>query len=236
VKPEQGGWPTLAPSALPYSPGYPLPRAMTLADIDAVVARFEEAARLALAAGFDVVELHFAHGYLLHEFLSPFSNQRSDDYGGSRQNRMRLALRVARAVRAAWPADKPLFARVSCTEWAEGGWDLPDTLVLARALREAGVDLLDCSSGGNLHQAKVPAAPGYHLPFAAAVRKEVGLATGVVGLITEAKQAEAIVAAGQADAVFLARQLLRDPYWPLHAARELGAEIAWPPQYLRGKP
>jgi 2,4-dienoyl-CoA reductase-like NADH-dependent reductase (Old Yellow Enzyme family) len=208
---------------------------MTLSDIDEVVARFEEAARLSLAAGFEVIELHFAHGYLVHEFLSPLSNQRTDDYGGSLANRMRLALRIAKAVRAVWPEDKPLFVRVSATDWVEGGWDLKGTIALARELRELGVDLLDCSSGGNVADAKIPLTHGYQVPFAMAVRNDVGMPTAAVGLITEAKQAEAIVAGGLADAVFLARQLLRDPYWPMHAAKELGVDIDWPKQYQRAK-
>jgi 2,4-dienoyl-CoA reductase-like NADH-dependent reductase (Old Yellow Enzyme family) len=235
VAPADGGWEPLAPSALPFAPNYPMPRAMTLSDIDEVVARFEEAARLSLAAGFEVIELHFAHGYLVHEFLSPLSNQRTDDYGGSLANRMRLALRIAKAVRAVWPEDKPLFVRVSATDWVEGGWDLKGTIALARELRELGVDLLDCSSGGNVADAKIPLTHGYQVPFAMAVRNDVGMPTAAVGLITEAKQAEAIVAGGLADAVFLARQLLRDPYWPMHAAKELGVDIDWPKQYQRAK-
>jgi 2,4-dienoyl-CoA reductase-like NADH-dependent reductase (Old Yellow Enzyme family) len=236
LTPAEGGWETLAPSAVAFADNYPTPHAMSLREIDTVVAQFEEAARLSLAAGFDVVELHFAHGYLVHEFLSPLSNQRTDEYGGSLENRLRLPLRIARAVRAIWPPEKPLFVRVSATDWVDGGWDLPGTIALARGLRELGVDLLDCSSGGNAAHAKIPVGPGYQVPFAAAVRKEVGMPTGAVGLITDAKQAEAIVASGQADAVFLARQLLRDPYWPLHAAHELGADITWPKQYERAKP
>ncbi len=235
VSPADGGWQTLAPSALSYASNYPMPRAMTMRDIDWVVARFEEAARLSLAAGFEVIELHFAHGYLVHQFLSPLSNQRTDDYGGSLENRMRLALRITKAVRAAWPQDKPLFVRVSATDWVEGGWDLRQTIALARELRELGVDLLDCSSGGNVANARIPVTHGYQVPFAMSVRNEVGMPTGAVGLITEAQQAEAIVAGGLADAVFLARQLLRDPYWPLHAARELGVDVTWPQQYLRAK-
>jgi 2,4-dienoyl-CoA reductase-like NADH-dependent reductase (Old Yellow Enzyme family) len=236
LTPAEGGWETLAPSAVAFADNYPTPYAMSLREIDTVVAQFEEAARQSLAAGFDVVELHFAHGYLVHEFLSPLSNQRTDEYGGSLENRLRLPLRIARAVRAIWPPEKPLFVRVSATDWVDGGWDLPGTIALARGLRELGVDLLDCSSGGNAAHAKIPVGPGYQVPFAAAVRKEVGMPTGAVGLITDAKQAEAIVASGQADAVFLARQLLRDPYWPLHAAHELGADITWPKQYERAKP
>jgi 2,4-dienoyl-CoA reductase-like NADH-dependent reductase (Old Yellow Enzyme family) len=171
----------------------------------------------------------------VHEFLSPLSNQRTDDYGGSLANRMRLALRIAKAVRAVWPEDKPLFVRVSATDWVEGGWDLKGTIALARELRELGVDRLDCSSGGNVADAKIPLTHGYQVPFAMAVRNDVGMPTAAVGLITEAKQAEAIVAGGLADAVFLARQLLRDPYWPMHAAKDLGVDIDWPKQYQRAK-
>ena len=231
---EAGGWQTLAPSALAFG-RYGVPREMTLKDIDEVVASFEAAAHHALAAGFDLVELHFAHGYLMNEFLSPLSNHRRDDYGGSFENRVRLPLRIVRAVRAIWPEDRPLFVRVSASDWAEGGWDLPQTVALARELKALGVDLIDCSSGGLVHDAKIPLGPGYQVPFAAAVRKETGLATGAVGLITEPAQAEEIVARGEADAVFLGRQLLREPTFAWRAAAELGADIAWPQQYLRAK-
>ncbi len=232
---ERGGWQTVAPSAVPFAEGYPMPRELGLAEIDELVGRFEESTRLARAAGFRVIELHFAHGYLIHEFLSPLSNRRGDDYGGSLENRMRLALRIARAVRAAWPAELPLFARLSATDWAEGGWDLPQTIELAKRLREAGVDLVDCSSGGLVPQQKIPVGPGYQVPFAEAVRREAKVPTGAVGLVTEAQQAEEIVASGKADAVFLARALLRDPHWPLHAAKALGVDAKWPVQYERAK-
>lgn len=177
-----------------------------------------------------------AHGYLLHEFLSPLANRRTDGYGGSLESRMRLPLEVAREVRAVWPQHLPLFVRVSATDWVEGGWDVPDTVDLARRLKEIGVDLIDCSSGGIAPGVRVPVAPGYQVPFAAAVRREAGIATGAVGMITQPSQAEEIVAAGQADAVLLAREMLRNPYWPLHAAQALGAEAAWPVQYLRARP
>ncbi len=236
VAPDRGGWSIVAPSPLPFTPAHAVPRELSPSDLDALVGQFVESTRLALAAGFEVIELHFAHGYLVNEFLSPLSNRRSDAYGGSLENRMRLALRIAKEVRAAWPDERPLFARVSATDWAPGGWDLPQTLALARALKDLGVDLLDCSSGGLVADAKVPVGPGYQVEFAAAVRREVGLPTGAVGLITEPAQAEAIVAKGEADAVFLARQLLREPYWPLRAARELGADVPWPKQYARAKP
>lgn len=235
VPPERGGWTPLAPSALRFADGYPMPREMAPADAAFAVEQFARSARLALAAGFEVVELHFAHGYLVHEFLSPLSNKRSDAYGGPLEKRMKLALDIARAVRAVWPERLPLFARVSATDWAEGGWDLPDTIELAKRLHEAGVDLIDCSSGGAVPHAKIPVAPGYQVPFAEAVRKDAQVRTGAVGLITRPEQAEEIVASGKADCVLMARELLRDPYWPLRAAKALGAEIAWPKQYARAR-
>jgi 2,4-dienoyl-CoA reductase-like NADH-dependent reductase (Old Yellow Enzyme family) len=234
VKPEHGGWQPIAPSAIPFSQTYPMPREMTARDIEAVFEQFVAATCRANAAGFEVVEIHAAHGYLLHEFLSPLSNHRTDEYGGSLENRMRLLLRIARAMREEWPQRFPFFVRISATDWAEGGWDLPQSIQLARKLKEIGIDLIDCSSGA-LVPAKIPVGPGYQVPFAEAIRKEAGIATGAVGMITDAKQAEAIVASGQADAVLLARELLRDPYWPLHAAKELHADIPWPDQYARAK-
>ncbi len=236
VKPEEGGWEPVAPSAVPFSDGYPVPREMTVADIEAVRGRFVAAARLAAEAGFEVIELHSAHGYLLHEVLSPFTNHRTDRYGGNLENRMRLPVEVARDVRAAWPERLPLFVRISATDWVDGGWGLADTVEVARRFKGVGVDLLDCSSGGAVPNARVPAGPGYQTPFSAAVRRETGIATGAVGLITRPEQAEQIVATGQADAVFLAREMLRDPYWPLLAAHALGDEAPWPDQYLRAKP
>jgi 2,4-dienoyl-CoA reductase-like NADH-dependent reductase (Old Yellow Enzyme family) len=232
----QGAWQTVAPSAIPVGPGYPVPRALTGVEIDRVVSQFVDAARRALAAGFEVVELHMAHGYLLHEFLSPLSNHRTDEYGGSLENRVRLPVRVARAVREFWPAERPVFARISASDWMPGGWDLPQSIELARRLKDAGIDLIDCSSGGLVPDARIPAGPGYQTPFATAIRREAGIATGAVGLITNAVQAEQIIATGLADVVLLARELLRNPYWPLHAARQLGADIPWPNQYLRAKP
>lgn len=234
--PAEKGWQPVAPSAVPFAPEHPVPREMTAADIETVVAAFAAAARRALAAGFEVVELHMAHGYLMHEFLSPLANRRRDEYGGPLHNRARLPLQVAAAVREAWPARLPLFVRISATDWIEGGWDLEQSVQLARWLKELGVDLVDCSSGGIVPGASIPMGPGYQVPFAAAIRREAGVATGAVGMITAPAQAEQIVATGQADAVLLARELLRDPYWPLHAARALGAEVPWPPQYLRAKP
>jgi 2,4-dienoyl-CoA reductase-like NADH-dependent reductase (Old Yellow Enzyme family) len=231
-----GGWRPVAPSPLAFAEGYPEPRALAAHEMAGLVKAFVAAARRARAAGFEVVELHMAHGYLLHEFLSPLTNRRSDRYGGSLAGRMRLPLDVARAVREEWPGDRPLFVRISATDWAEGGWELEQSVEFARALREAGCDLVDCSSGGLVPGARVPVAPGYQVPFAAAIRERTGVATGAVGLITEPAQAEAIVAGGQADVVLLARELLRDPYWPLRAARALGVRVDWPVQYERARP
>jgi len=236
VAPGEGGWRAVAPSPLAFEEGYPVPREMSVADIEAVRADFAAAARRAAAAGFGVVELHMAHGYLLHEFLSPLTNRRSGGYGGSLENRMRLPLEVAAEVRAAWPQHLPLFVRVSATDWVDGGWDLSDTVELARRLKGIGADLVDCSSGGITPGVKIPLGPGYQVPFAAAVRAEAGIATGAVGLITQPAQAEEIVATGKADAVLLAREMLRDPYWAFHAAGALGAEAPWPVQYLRARP
>jgi 2,4-dienoyl-CoA reductase-like NADH-dependent reductase (Old Yellow Enzyme family) len=233
---ENGGWQVVAPSAVPFSPGSPLPRELSVAEMDGIVAAFAAAAKRSLAAGFEVAEIHMAHGYLLHEFLSPLSNRRNDAYGGSLENRARLPLRVAQAVRDVWPQNLPFFVRISATDWVEGGWDLAQSLQLCRWLKDAGVDLIDCSTGGMTPDAKIPAGPGFQTPFAAAIRQELGIAVGAVGLITAPVQAEQIVATGSADVVFLARELLRDPYWPLHAAHALGAEVKWPVQYERAKP
>jgi 2,4-dienoyl-CoA reductase-like NADH-dependent reductase (Old Yellow Enzyme family) len=228
-----GGWEPIGPSPIPVAAGYPAPRAMTGADIDRVAGEFVAAAARSLAAGFEVIELHAAHGYLLHEFLSPLSNHRTDEYGGSLENRIRLPVRIARDLRAAWPARLPVLVRLSVSDWAEGGWDLPQSIVLARALKAVGVDLIDCSSGGAVPYAQVPVAPGYQVPFAEAIRRDTGIATGAVGMITDPAQAEQIIASGQADAVLLARELLRDPYWPNRAAKALGARPATPRQYAR---
>lgn len=235
VGPASGGWTPVAPSPLPFDDGWPTPRELALAEIAALVERFARSAALALEAGFECVELHFAHGYLVHEFLSPLSNRRGDAYGGSFEGRTRLAREIARAVRRVWPERLPLFARVSATDWAEGGWDLAQTVELARGLKSDGVDLIDCSSGGLVPRAKVAVGPGYQVPFAEAVRREAGIATGAVGLVTRPAQAEEIVASGRADAVLLARELLRDPHWPLRAAQELGVDGPWPKQYLRAR-
>jgi 2,4-dienoyl-CoA reductase-like NADH-dependent reductase (Old Yellow Enzyme family) len=206
---------------------------MSVDEIRRAVEDFRKAAQYSLAAGFDVVEIHGAHGYLLHSFVSPLSNLRSDEYGGSFDNRTRLSLEVTRAVREVWPADKPVLYRISATDWAPGGWDVEQSILLCRRLKEAGVDMVDCSSGGNIHDAKMKLGPGYQVPFAAAIRSGAGIPTLAVGLISEAVQAEQIVSLGQADAVCLARAFLRDPYWPRHAAKTLGVAMDWPDQYKR---
>jgi 2,4-dienoyl-CoA reductase-like NADH-dependent reductase (Old Yellow Enzyme family) len=235
VPPEEGGWEPIAPTSERFATDYPQPREMTVADIARVVEEFIAATRRSLVAGFEVVEIHSAHGYLLHEFLSPLSNHRTDEYGGALENRMRLPLRVAAAVREAFPPSLPVFMRISATDWVEGGWDLSQSIELCGRLKEIGIDLIDCSSGGNVPKAKIPVQPGYQVPFAQEIRKQVGIATGAVGLITDPLQAEEIVSTGMADAVLLARQMLRDPYWPLHAARKLGVDLPWPKQYERAK-
>ncbi|HYB71808.1 MAG TPA: NADH:flavin oxidoreductase/NADH oxidase [Candidatus Sulfotelmatobacter sp.] len=229
-------WETVAPSPMPFAEGWPAPRELRPHEIDGCVAAFGRAAARARAAGFDALEVHAAHGYLIHTFLSPLSNRRTDAYGGSFENRCRLLLEIADAVRREWPADRPLFVRLSCTDWIEGGWGADDTVALARLLKGRGVDAMDCSSGGLSLAQKMPATPGYNVPFAERVRREAGLPAGVVGLITEAQQAQAIIAAGQADLVVMAREMLRDPYWPLHAALTLGTDVPWAPQYQRAKP
>ncbi|MBE0603432.1 MAG: NADH:flavin oxidoreductase/NADH oxidase [Deltaproteobacteria bacterium] len=229
------GWQTLAPSAAPFAAGHNVPHALTLTELDEIETQFRDAAHRALAAGFQVVELHMAHGYLLHEFLSPLVNRREDDYGGSLENRLRFPLRVTRTIREAWPAELPLFVRISATDWLGGGWDIDQSVVLARRLKEIGVDLVDCSSGFAVPDEPIPFGPGFQVPFAAKIRAEAGIASGAVGVITEPFQAEQIVSTGQADVVSLARQLLRDPYWPLHAAKALHVEAPWPNQYLRAR-
>ncbi|MBP7778903.1 MAG: NADH:flavin oxidoreductase/NADH oxidase [Acidobacteria bacterium] len=233
----EGGWTSVvAPSAVPFAPNYPLPAALTTDGIRDTVAAFGDAARRAREAGFRVVEIHAAHGYLLHEFLSPLSNHRTDDYGGSFANRTRLLLEVVAAVRDVWSEGLPLLVRISATDWTDGGWDLPQSIELARLLKPAGVDLIDCSSGGNVAGARIPLGPGYQTPFAGEIRRQAGILTGAVGMITTAVQAEHVVVTGQADAVLMARELLRDPYFPLRAARELGQDMTWPAQYLRAGP
>jgi 2,4-dienoyl-CoA reductase-like NADH-dependent reductase (Old Yellow Enzyme family) len=233
VAPADGGWQVVAPSAVAFSADYPAPRALEADEVRGVVDAFAAAARRALAAGFQTLELHAAHGYLLHQFLSPLSNRRTDAYGGSFEHRVRLTLEVVDAVRAEWPDALPLLVRVSATDWADGGWDVEQTVALARLLAERGVDLVDCSTGGLVPGAQIPVGPGYQVAFAERVRREAGVATGAVGLITTPEQADAVVRGGRADLVLLARQLLRDPYWPLRAARALGAPARWPAQYER---
>jgi 2,4-dienoyl-CoA reductase-like NADH-dependent reductase (Old Yellow Enzyme family) len=232
----EGGWIPLGPTDAPFTAGYPLPAALDPPEIAAIVDAFRAAAVRAREAGFDAVEVHAAHGYLIHQFLSPLSNTRPDDYGGSFQNRVRLCFEVTDAVRAVWPEHLPVFVRISATDWTPGGWDVEQSIELARRLRERGVDMIDCSSAGNVPSAAIPVGPGYQVPFAARIRHEAGIATAAVGLITEPRQADEIVSGGQADCVLLARELLRDPYWPLRAARELGRAIDWPSQYLRAAP
>lgn len=233
----EGGWrPIYAPSARAFSERTPVPVEMSRADIARVVSDFRAAAARALAAGFQVIELHVAHGYLLHEFLSPLSNDRMDEYGGAFENRVRLVLECVSAVREVWPDRLPLFVRLSATDWVDdGGWDIEQSIALSRLLASNGVDVVDCSSGGNVHGVKIPVGPGYQVLFAERIRRDAKIATGAVGMITESSQAQEIVATGRADLVIMARELLRDPYFPLRAARELGAEITWPPQYERAK-
>ncbi|MGB6962431.1 MAG: NADH:flavin oxidoreductase/NADH oxidase [Candidatus Acidiferrum sp.] len=230
---EAGGWQPVAPSALAFDAGYTVPRELSVSEIGEIVAAFRKAAERALAAGFEVIEIHAAHGYLLHQFLSPLSNTRADEYGGKFENRIHIVKQVVRAVREVWPQRLPLFVRVSATDWKEGGWDLAQTIELARQLKTLGVDLIDTSSGGTVPGVKIPLGPGYQTGFSEAIRKEAGIATGAVGMITEPTQAEAILATEQADLIFLARELLRDPYWPRRAAKALEVKIEAPPQYQR---
>jgi 2,4-dienoyl-CoA reductase-like NADH-dependent reductase (Old Yellow Enzyme family) len=236
VKHDEGGWTPVGPSAIAFSPDYAVPQALDQAGIREIIEAFRQGARRALKAGFDFVEVHAAHGYLIHEFLSPLANQRTDSYGGSFENRTRLALEVFDAVRAEWPAHLPVFVRISATDWADGGWNLDESVELAKLLREHGADLIDVSSGGLVPYAKIAVGQGFQVPFAARIRREANIPTAAVGLITDPKQANAIVAAGEADLVLLAREMLRDPFWPLHAAIALGETASWPKQYLRAAP
>jgi 2,4-dienoyl-CoA reductase-like NADH-dependent reductase (Old Yellow Enzyme family) len=229
-----GGWETVAPSAIAFSDDYPQPREMSKEDIGRATEDFVAAAQRAVDAGFEVIEIHAAHGYLFHEFLSPLSNQRADEYGGRLENRMRFPLETARQVRAAVPEELPVFVRISATDWMEGGWDLEQSIEFCRALKEIGIDLIDVSTGGNVPNAKIPVAPGYQVSFASEIRRQVGIATGAVGMITEAAQAEEILQTGAADAILIAREFLRDPYFAFTAAKELGENIAYvPKQYGR---
>jgi 2,4-dienoyl-CoA reductase-like NADH-dependent reductase (Old Yellow Enzyme family) len=238
VVPEtEGGWQNvMAPSVISFAENYPTPQALTVDGIQQVVRAFAAAARRACDAGFRVIEIHAAHGYLIHEFLSPLSNHRDDAYGGSFENRTRLIREIVTAVRSSWPKGAPLFVRISATDWVEGGWDLEQSIELARSLKQLGVDLIDCSSGGTVPHAKIAAGPGYQTPFARRIRHEAEILTGAVGMITSPVQAEQIIGTGQADAILMAREFLRDPYWPLRAATELGQSITWPVQYLRAAP
>jgi 2,4-dienoyl-CoA reductase-like NADH-dependent reductase (Old Yellow Enzyme family) len=235
LSPEKGGWQPMAPSSIPFQEGSPVPAEMTHRDMEDVISQFRSAAQRSVQAGFEVLELHMAHGYLVHEFLSPLSNRRKDGFGGSLENRERFPLKVAEKVREVWPESLPLFVRISCTDWVEGGWDLGQSMDFCRRLKDLGVDLIDCSSGGLVPDAVIPAGPGYQTPFAAAIRREVGIPTGAVGYITEPVQAEQILATDQADVIIMAREMLRHPYWPLHAARALNVDIPWPNQYSRAR-
>lgn len=235
VTPDNGGWQTVAPSAVAFSKNYPAPKELSKEEIKKVVAQFKEAAQRSLNAGFTIIEIHMAHGYLIHQFLSPISNKRNDEYGGNLENRCRIAVEIASAVREVIPQSLPLFARISATDWVDNGWDLEQSIELVKKLKAVGVDFIDCSSGGNVAEAKIPAGPGYQIPFAEKIKKETNILTGGVGLITSPIQAEQIIANGHADAVSLARELLRDPYWPLRAAKQLKVDVDWPNQYLRAK-
>lgn len=236
VNPEQGGWQTDGPSALPFDAKSTTPVALTIDGIRNVVKAFADAAARAHQAGFKVVEVHAAHGYLLHQFLSPISNHRTDQYGGSFENRTRLLLEVVTAVRQIWPKDLPLLVRLSATDWIEGGWNVDETVAVSRLLRQIGVDLIDVSSGGNVATVDIPVGPGYQTQFASRVKNEAGIASGTVGMITDPGQAEHVLRTEQADLVLMARELLRDPYWPLHAADALHEVTPWPPQYSRATP
>jgi 2,4-dienoyl-CoA reductase-like NADH-dependent reductase (Old Yellow Enzyme family) len=235
LKPGDGGWQSLAPSAIPFAANYTVPRELSPEEICNLLESFTEAAKRALIAGFKVIEIHMAHGYLLHSFLSPLSNHRTDEFGTDFEGRARFPLQVAKAIRDVWPASLPVFVRISATDWVEGGWDLSQSIRLCRRLREIGIDMIDCSSGGLVGNAIIPVAPGFQVPFAAAIRREVKMPTAAVGLITCPQQAEQTLVCGDADAVFLARQMLRDPYWPIHAAQSLGEDIPWPDPYARAK-
>ncbi|NCP03790.1 MAG: NADH:flavin oxidoreductase/NADH oxidase [Deltaproteobacteria bacterium] len=235
VTADEGGWQPLAPSALAFSAGTPIPTPLAETDLEQICNAFTSAAKRALNAGFKVVEVHMAHGYLLHQFLSPLSNRRTDHYGGSLDNRLRFPLLIAQLVREAWPAELPVFVRISATDWVDGGWDLEQSIALCRKLKKMGIDLIDCSTGGLIPDAIIPLAPGFQVPMAAEIRNRVNIATGAVGMITAPEQAEQIIVTKQADVVLLARELLRDPHWPLRAAAILKDEVLWPVQYERAK-
>ncbi|HEY1729571.1 MAG TPA: NADH:flavin oxidoreductase/NADH oxidase [Candidatus Baltobacteraceae bacterium] len=235
IKPEEGGWTTVGPTTAQFASNYPVPIALDEAGIAAITQDFVAAAKRALAAGFELIELHFAHGYLAHEFYSPLSNTRTDKYGGSLENRIRFALETTEAVRKVWPERLPLFARISSTDWVEGGWDITHSVELAKQLKARGVDLIDCSSGGNVADAKIPAVPLYQVPFAEQIRRDAKVPTAAVGLITTPEECERILNHGQADLIVMAREFLRDPYFPMYAAAELDFDLPWPKQYERAK-
>jgi 2,4-dienoyl-CoA reductase-like NADH-dependent reductase (Old Yellow Enzyme family) len=235
LKSDNGGWVTVAPSSIAFNPDDEAPQALDINDIQKVIADFRTAAMRALLAGYKIIEIHAAHGYLIHQFLSPLSNHRNDIYGGSFENRTRLLLDIVKAVQTVWPPALPLFVRISATDWVEGGWNLTEAIHLSSILKMAGVDLIDCSSGGLVPYAKIPFGPGYQVPFAESIKKETGILTGAVGMITEAMQAEDILEKGEADLILMARESLRDPYFALHAAKLIGDDIAWPLQYQRAK-
>ncbi|RNL78135.1 NADPH dehydrogenase NamA [Sinomicrobium pectinilyticum] len=233
ILPEEGGWQTFAPSAVAYSDTYPMPLALDEEGIRNIVTDFVKATERVYRAGFEVVEVHAAHGYLLHQFLSPLSNQRTDAYGGSFENRIRLLLEIVEEIKTVWPDTLPIFVRISATDWAEGGWNPEESVALTNILKEKGVDLIDVSTGGLVPHQKIPVGPGYQLPFASKIKKETGMLTSAVGMITDAAQAETILVNGDADLVMIARELLRDPYFPIHAARKLNTDISLPVQYER---
>ena len=235
VDENRGGWDTLAPSAIPFNPKDKMPIALDKLGIEKVKTDFKAAAQRSLEVGFKVVEIHAAHGYLLHQFLSPLSNQRNDEYGGSFENRIRLVLEVVAAVQEVWSAENPLFVRISATDWVDGGWNENESVQLAAILKEKGVDVIDTSTGGLAREQQIPIAPNYQVKFAQQIKAQTGIITGAVGLITEATQAENILKEQQADLIFIARELLRNPYFPLQAAKQLGADIEWPVQYQRAK-
>jgi 2,4-dienoyl-CoA reductase-like NADH-dependent reductase (Old Yellow Enzyme family) len=235
LSPTEGAWQTLAPSAIPYKDGEPVPKEMTIVEIEQLVEDFKAGTQRALQAGFEVFEVHAAHGYLINEFLSPLSNLRTDEYGGSFENRIRLLIAIVKVIRTAIGKERALFVRLSSTDWVEGGWNEDDSVALAKILKELGVDVIDCSSGGNSHEQKIPVRPLYQVPFSEKIKKETGILTAAVGLITSAEESENILAENKADLIVMARELLREPYFPLHAAKALGAEVEWPVQYERAK-
>ncbi len=235
LKNEDGSWQTIAPSTIPFAENFPQPKEMSIDEIKKVKDEFIKAAQRSIKAGFKVIELHMAHGYLIHQFISPISNKRNDDYGGSLENRTRFAIEVTKEIRDNIPSDIPLFVRLSCTDWVEDGWDIEQSIYLSKALKEVGVDLIDCSSGGNVIDAKIPAGIGYQIPFSERIKKETEILTGGIGFIIAPEQAENIIRTEQADIVFLAREMLRNPYWALNAAKKLNVDIEWPKQYLGAK-